>query len=707
MRFTLLHPFNYYYHKNWDIKEELRRGSQETKTSTMKTKTNKLKHRLFAITLLFSASLNAQWTQVGNDIHGEAAGDKSGGTVRMSASGKTLAVGAFNNRDNAGHVRVYNWNGINWVQMGMDIDGESLNDRSGTSFCVSADGETVAIGAPNNEGNGANSGHVRIYNWDGTMWLKMGYDIDGENISDLSGSSVSLSADGRSVAIGAPNNSGFGTNTGHTRIYTWNDVSWTQLGSDIDGENASDLSGSSVSLSASGQTIAIGAFYNDGNGSNSGHVRIYTWNVATVSWDQMGSDIDGENISDLSGSSVSLSADGETLAIGAPHNDGNGSNSGHVRIYTWNVATVSWDQMGSDVDGENPSDLSGSSVSLSASGQTIAIGARDNSGTNGPGAGHTRIYTWNAPSWIKLGSDIDGENASDLSGSSVSMSADGKTVAIGAPSNAGYVRIYKFCEEITNTISPEVCGSYTVPSEDETYTVSGVYMDTIPTSDSCGDSVLTINLTINNVSDGTDIQISCEPFTWIDGNTYSSSNNTATFTISGGAANGCDSLVTLELTINNVSDKTTTTTGITISSNNTTATYSWLDCDDNYTEIPGATIQTFTPTSNGNYAVELKENGCTDTSECVTITTVGILENTLNKNITVYPNPSNGDFSIGLGSEYENAIITITNILGLEIYTTIKTQSKIINLNLNEPAGVYFISVETDDEKSVVQVIIE
>ena len=87
---------------------------------------------------------------------------------------------------------------------------------------------------------------------------------------------------------------------------------WIQQGADIDGEAGGDESGSSVSLSSDGTTVAIGAYRNDGNGTNSGHVRIYAWNSATSAWEQQGADIDGEAAGDYSGRSVSLSSDGTT-----------------------------------------------------------------------------------------------------------------------------------------------------------------------------------------------------------------------------------------------------------------------------------------------------------------------------------------------------------------------------------------------------------
>jgi hypothetical protein len=172
-------------------------------------------------------------------------------------------------------VRIYQWNGSSWQQQGADIDGEAARNYSGTSVSMSADGATVAIGAP---GNGftlstSGHGHVRIYQWSGSSWQQQGADIDGAAAGDQFGSSVSMSADGAVVAIGAPGHDG---NSGHVRIYQWNGSSWQKQGSDIDGANY-DQFGSSVSMSADWATVAVGAPFNSGNGSTSGHVRVY-WN---------------------------------------------------------------------------------------------------------------------------------------------------------------------------------------------------------------------------------------------------------------------------------------------------------------------------------------------------------------------------------------------------------------------------------------------
>ena len=104
--------------------------------------------------------------------------------------------------------------------------------------------------------------------------IQKGSDINGEGFEDYSGHSVSLSANGKTVAIGALYNNGNGTNSGHVRIYNYNDTSWVQLGQDIDGVASYDYSGSSVSLSSDGGTVAIGAYLNYGNGAYTGHERV-------------------------------------------------------------------------------------------------------------------------------------------------------------------------------------------------------------------------------------------------------------------------------------------------------------------------------------------------------------------------------------------------------------------------------------------------
>ena len=109
-----------------------------------------------------------------------------------------------------------------------------------------------------------------------TIISQLGLDIDGEAAFDSSGNSVSISSDGSRVAIGSPDNDGNGTSAGHVRIFELNGTNWTQVGADIDGEAAVDFSGGSVSLNSDGSRVAIGAYGNDDNGGSAGHTRVFS-----------------------------------------------------------------------------------------------------------------------------------------------------------------------------------------------------------------------------------------------------------------------------------------------------------------------------------------------------------------------------------------------------------------------------------------------
>jgi len=405
-----------------------------------------MKRIVFTLTAVCICCTVPAQTQKGMDIDGEALWDESGNSVSMPDA-NTVAIGAQvndGNGSNSGHVRIYTWSGNVWVQKGTDIDGAAGNNRFGKSVSM-PDEVTFAAGAYLNDASGQNAGHARIFTWNGSSWTQKGAAINGEAANDWSGWSVSM-PDANTVAIGAHHNGGNGADAGHVRIYTWNVSAWVQKGTDIDGEAAGDGSGISVSMPDS-NTVAIGAHGNDGSGPDAGHVRIYTWNG--IAWMQKGGDIDGEAADDRSGSAVSM-PDSNTVAIGAELNDGNGIDAGHARVYTWNG--TAWTQKGADIDGESAGDRSGSSVSMPDA-NTVAIGAIFNDG-NGIDAGHVRLFTWNGTAWTQKGADIDGEAAGDISGCSVSM-PDTNTLAIGAVWNdgsatdAGHVRIYTYLSATT------------------------------------------------------------------------------------------------------------------------------------------------------------------------------------------------------------------------------------------------------------------
>lgn len=402
---------------------------------------------IFCLCIYHSSSLCAQWTQFGADIDGKTDGDKLGSSVAYSSDGTKVAVGIPNSAgggNRRGQVRVYqNTNGT-WAQLGNDINGETDFDQSGWSVALSSDGTKLAMSSIYNQDN-SGRGHVRIFQLKDSVWTRLGEAIEGEKDGDNSGFAISLSSDGRRVAIGAPNNAGEGLLRGHVRVYQYDNQSWVQLGDDINGEADSDNSGSTVSLSADGTKLAIGAKNNNGGGLQRGHVRVYQFNINA--WSQLGEDIDGEADEDNVGASVSLSFDGSKLAIGATGNDDGGYNSGQVRVFQFNSKT--WTPFGATIHGDERNSQSGGSVCLSADGTKLAIGARLSSG-GGYHRGTTRVFQYKEVSWSQLGNVLNGEADSDLSGHAVFLSADGGNLVVGAPANGGeggqergHVRIYQ------------------------------------------------------------------------------------------------------------------------------------------------------------------------------------------------------------------------------------------------------------------------
>ena len=152
-------------------------------------------------------------------------------------------------------------------------------------------------------------------------------------------------------------------------------------------------------------------------------------------------------------------------------------------------------------------------------------------------------------------------------------------------------------------------------------------------------------------------------------------------TISG--ASGCDTIITVNLAILSV-DASVTQNRSVLTANTSGATYQWIDCENGYILIEGENQQTFTPGEDGNYSVIVFQNGCTDTSECFSVTVTGLLVNTFKDKITLYPNPTVGSFTLDLGKIYANAEITITGLDGRVVRRDNIRNSRLKTFQLSE-----------------------
>ena len=289
------------------------------------------------ITILTIGLTSYGQVQIGDDIDGENPGDLSGHSVAISANGNIVAIGAIENNDGgsrSGHVRVYENVDGTWTQIGEDIAGEAVDDRSGWSLALSADGGIVAIGS---DLNNSWRGQVEVYENIGGTWTQIGEDIEGENFQDISATSISLSNDGSIIAIGAPRSDGTANNSGHVRVFENSGGSWIQIGQDIDGVQEQGRLGNSVALNGEGNIVAIGASQNDENGTNTGEVKVYENINGTCT--QLGGDINGVVDFEDSGYRVALSEVGDIVAISSASSNANGLHSGHVQfLNTWEAS---------------------------------------------------------------------------------------------------------------------------------------------------------------------------------------------------------------------------------------------------------------------------------------------------------------------------------------------------------------------------------
>ncbi|MBC48313.1 MAG: hypothetical protein CMF24_01140 [Ilumatobacter sp.] len=416
------------------------------------------------------------WNQVGEDLEGEAEADRSGASIAISEDGTRIVIGATTNDSvgsASGHARVFEWDTalLTWSQLGTDIDGVAGGDESGAAVAISENGNRVAIGSPYHDGPANSTGHVRVFEYDGNDWIQVGGDIEGGTLADWLGWAVAMSSDGNRIAVGAPQTYGGGSRYGFVRVLDWDAVTsdWVQVGSEVVAEAEGDRAGFALGMSADGARLAIGAPANDGvAGTNTGHVRVFEWDDVGLDWYQLGADIDGDADYDFFGEAASMSSDGEHIVVGAPNNDAGGTSAGEARIYRWDSDIDTWVQVGVSISGAGQSAEAGSSVAIAADGGRVAIGS---TGDSMLGTGDAvRVYDWdgNQSLWIQAGTAFTGRGNGDIFGASTALARNGGLVAIGAPSagwggnTEGYVRLFESSASLAFGLNGGVGGPSTV-----------------------------------------------------------------------------------------------------------------------------------------------------------------------------------------------------------------------------------------------------
>jgi len=373
-------------------------------------------------------------TQIGQSIVGVGSGNFCTPNA-INSDGTIVAAGApyFDGFGfEAGHVRVFEYDGTSWTQLGQDIVSVVPGDGLGWNVDISSDGMIAAMVAPY-----IGAGHVKVYQYDGYIWEQLGQDIEGEEGGDGSAwQDVKISSDGSRVAVSNALNQGNGFLGGHVRVFEFDGSDWIQLGQDIDGVMGGYCS-PIISMNDDGSIIAMGSPYTTGSWvpNEAGQASVYEYDGSN--WVQMGQVIYGEEAADAFGFGASLNGDGSIVAFGSLFNDG----SGDVRVFEYEDGL--WVQLGEDIVGEADGDQS-FEVSLSNEGFILAIGASLND-DNGIDAGCAKVYKYDGSDWIQLGLDIDGEAGGDHFGWNVELSDNGSVLSVGGfgyENYTGQVRVF-------------------------------------------------------------------------------------------------------------------------------------------------------------------------------------------------------------------------------------------------------------------------
>ncbi|WCL81275.1 T9SS type A sorting domain-containing protein [Saprospira sp. CCB-QB6] len=371
-----------------------------------------MKRFYLSISYLFlSVLLFGQWRDTGADLMLQ-------GLVNLSADGQTLAV-----KENQ-VVSIYHWtNTAGWI-----LGAERLIDPTTTdlsSMVLSPDGQTVALQCFRTDSLGRPTAYVKIYSWDGQHWQQKGSDIQENSHFDGSlsfGSAIAMSADGESLVIGAGLQYQFYEAVGMVYSYHWKNNDWQLVQPVFEGAYYGGQYGRSVGMSADGQYLAIlGGYFN----RHTKYVDVFRW--SGLYWEPAYST--SSRYSLVGSMSLTFAASGTHLIMAQPegatptsYGSPRGIYPGRVDVYQFDGNQV--EIKGEQIKGPESTSLLGKRTAISADGNIIVIAAPE-SDTAGRHSGYINSYVWCNEQWEENAAIIKGTANSKI-GETLVLSADGR-----------------------------------------------------------------------------------------------------------------------------------------------------------------------------------------------------------------------------------------------------------------------------------------
>ncbi len=336
----------------------------------------------------------------------------------VSIYGDNVVIGGRYDDDNgnySGSVYVYCWNSITgtYNETKLNSSDGAENDWFGESVAISSN--TVVAGAHGDDDNGYFSGSAYVYRWNGISYDEYKLTASDGASEDYFGISVSIFGD--TVVVGATQDDDNGSNSGSAYVYRWNGTSYDEYKLTASDGAIFDEFGNSVSISD--DVVVVGAYCDDDNGTVSGSAYVYRWNDATSVYDEYKLIASDGAVGDHFGRSVAVS--GDTVVVGTSEDDDKGNDSGSVYVYRWNDTISAYDEYKLTASDGISYDNFGTSVAID--GDYVVIGARGTD-NNGDYAGSVYVYRWNGTGYDEYKFHAPDGASYDYFGQSVSISGD-------------------------------------------------------------------------------------------------------------------------------------------------------------------------------------------------------------------------------------------------------------------------------------------